>query len=268
MGRGGLTDLNNALKPGLDPATGRWPDWMAGLPLRAGLLPRALPPGAVMGRIDGAVARRLSLARKCRDPMAYTTDSIAAFLAAADPVPGEAVTSLGTTLAVKLFSDRRIDAPEMGLYAHRLGEGWLLGGASNTGGGVLLSLFSPSELDRLSARIDPSVESALDYYPLLKPGERFPINDPTLPPRMAPRPEDDAAFLHGLFESMARIERRAYDLLTELGAPAPRRILTAGGGATNKVWSAIRARVLGLPVSAADNPEAAVGSARLAQMAG
>lgn len=64
---------------------------------------------------------------------AGTTDSIVAFLAAADPVPGAAVTSLGTTLAVKLMSDTRIKAPEMGLYAHRLGKGRLIGGASNTG---------------------------------------------------------------------------------------------------------------------------------------
>jgi D-ribulokinase len=267
MGRGGLTDLNNALKTGLDPVTGRWPDWISRLPLRANLLPRALPPGAAMGRIDGTVACRLGLPT-CAMIHAGTTDSIAAFLAAADPVPGQAVTSLGTTLAVKLFSDRRIDAPEMGLYAHRLGAGWLLGGASNTGGGVLAQLFSPAQLESLSARIDPSVESPLDYYPLLKPGERFPVNDPILPPRMEPRPGDDAAFLHGLFESMARIEGRAYDLLTDLGAPAPRRILTAGGGAANNVWSAIRARVLGLPVLAAERPEAAIGSARLAQLAG
>lgn len=37
----------------------------------------------------------------------------------------------------------------------------------------------------------------LDYYPLLRPGERFPVNDPGLPPRLTPRPEDDAVFLQG-----------------------------------------------------------------------
>jgi len=266
MGRGGWTDLNNALKTGLDPATGCWPDWMAGLPLPSRLLPQAVPPGTPLGRIDATVARRIGLPASSMIH-AGTTDSIAAFLAATDPVPGAAVTSLGTTLAVKLHSDRRIDAPEMGLYAHRLGEGWLLGGASNTGGGVLLSLFTPAELDRLSALIDPAVESPFDYYPLLRPGERFPVNDPALPPRMAPRPADDAAFLHGLFESIARIERRAYRVMAERGAPWPDRIVTAGGGAANAVWSAIRARVLDLPVVAAEMPEAAAGAARLVRLA-
>jgi D-ribulokinase len=265
-GRGGRTDFNNALKTGLDPATGRWPDWITGLPLRADLLPDAVPPGTPLGRIDVAVARHLELPGTAMIH-AGTTDSIAAFLAAADPVPGAAVTSLGTTLAVKLFSDRRIDAPEMGMYAHRLGDGWLLGGASNTGGGVLSGLFPPEELDRLSARIDPSLESHLDYYPLRNKGERFPVNDPALAPRMTPRPADDAAFLHGLLEGMARIERRAYTVMVERGAPSPDRIVTAGGGAANPVWTAIRARVLGLPVATAEMPEAAVGAARLVRLA-
>ncbi len=264
IGRGGMTDLNNALKTGIDPVTGAWPTWLAALPLPPRLLPLARPPGAPLACISPATARRFGL-RATAMVHAGTTDSIAAFLAAADPVPGAAVTSLGTTLAVKLFSDRRIDAPEMGLYAHRLGDGWLLGGASNTGGGVLQSLFSPAELDSLSARIDPGVESALDYYPLLRAGERFPVNDPALQPCMAPRPADDAAFLHGLLESIARIERRAYQVLAERGAPAPQRIITAGGGAVNSVWSAIRTRVLGIPVVAAAMPEAAVGCAQLAR---
>lgn len=106
---------------------------------------------------------------------AGTTDSIAAFLAAADPVPGAAVTSLGTTLAVKLMSDTRIKAPEMGLYAHRLGKGRLIGGASNTGGGVLRALFGDTDLAALSSRIDPGAQTGLDYSPLSAPMNDFPL---------------------------------------------------------------------------------------------
>ena len=266
MGRGGWTDYNNALKTGLDPATGFWSDWMARLPLDMGLLPLAVSPGTPLDPIDAGIARRFGLS-----PItmihAGTTDSIAAFLAATEPKPGAAVTSLGTTLAVKLHSARRIDAPEIGLYAHRLGEGWLLGGASNTGGGVLSSLFTTDELNSLSRQIDATVESPLDYYPLLRAGERFPINDPSLPPRMSPRPADDATFLHGLLESIARIERRAYEVMVERGASWPDRVITSGGGAGNAVWTAIRARVLGVPVLVADMPEAAVGTARLVRLA-
>lgn len=266
MGRGGYTDHNNALKTGLDPGTGLWPDWMDALPLPTKILPQAATPGTPLDRVAPDVAARFGLSRTAL-VHAGTTDSIAAFLAAATPVAGAAVTSLGTTLAIKICSDRRIDAPELGLYSHRIGKCWLVGGASNTGGGVLRSLFDDAELVSLSARIDPSVESPLDYYPLLRPGERFPVNDPSLSPRMSPRPSDDVAFLHGLLESIARIEKRAYQIIAGLGGPEPERIITAGGGgASSTAWSAIRARVLGVPVVTAQTPEASVGTAKLVDL--
>lgn len=53
---------------------------------------------------------------------AGTTDSIAAFVAAGVSQPGEAVTSLGSTLAVKLLSEQRVDDAAYGVYSHRLGE--------------------------------------------------------------------------------------------------------------------------------------------------
>ncbi|MEM9248903.1 MAG: FGGY-family carbohydrate kinase [Pseudomonadota bacterium] len=266
-GQGGRTDFNNALKTGLDPMTGTWPEWIAELGGPAAQLPAMLPaaqaPGTPFGPIDADVAQSLGLPPQL-NLHAGTTDSIAAFLASAPQSPGAAVTSLGTTLAIKLFSPVRIDAPEMGLYAHRMGGGWLVGGASNTGAGVLRHFFTVEALEGLSAEIDPDTESPLDYYPLLAPGERFPVNDPAYPPRMTPRPESDAAFLHGLLESMARIEKRCYDRLRDLGAPAPDRILTAGGGASNAVWTRIRSRVLGLPVARAEMSEACIGAASLA----
>jgi sugar (pentulose or hexulose) kinase len=184
-------------------------------------------------------------------------------LAAAPLQDGAAVTSLGTTLAIKMLSKTRIDDPSIGLYSHKLGDFWLAGGASNTGGGVLAHLFATDELVALSEQIDPDVASELDYYPLLKPGERFPFNDPAYPPVMTPRPDDDAAFLHGLLESIARIEARCYAAITERGGGVPSALFTAGGGASNPVWTKIRARVLGITPKPATQTEAAIGVARL-----
>lgn len=264
MGRGGMTDYNNALKTGLDPASGAWPDWIMHLPLPTALLPAAHAPGTRLFPVATHIAQRFALS-----PMAMvhagTTDSIAAFLACAPQVPGMAVTSLGTTLAVKLFSRNRIDAPRMGLYAHRIGDGWLIGGASNSGGGVLKAFFTTQELQTLSAQIDPTRESPLDYYPLLHPGERFPINDPVLQPRLDPRPENRADFLHGLLEGIARIEKRAYDVMAEMGSGYPKQVVTAGGGSKNDVWTSIRARVLNVPVRSVHMSEASIGVARLVQ---
>lgn len=75
---------------------------------------------------------------------------------------------------------------------------------------------------------------------------------------------DDAVFLHGVLEGIAGIETRAYAVMESLGAPHPKRILTTGGGAANPVWTEIRARILGIQVTAAATTEAAVGTARLA----
>ncbi len=54
-------------------------------------------------------------------------DSVAAFVAAGVAEPGEAVTSLGSTLAVKLLSGARVDDAATGVYSHRLGDAWLVG---------------------------------------------------------------------------------------------------------------------------------------------
>ncbi len=261
-GRAGASDDNNTLKLGFDPAKLSWPDWFAAAGVRTGLLPQVHRLGDAIANIGPAAAARWGLAPGLT-LRAGTTDSIAAFLAAGAAEIGEAVTSLGTTLAVKLLSDVRVDDPARGVYSHRMGDRWLAGGASNTGGGALLSVFDADAIAALSARIDPATDSGADFYPLTRPGERFPIADPALAPRMGPRPHDDAAYLQGLLEGIARIEAGSYAALVDLGAPAPTRILTAGGGARNDAWTAIRRRVLGVPVIAADEVESSVGMARL-----
>jgi sugar (pentulose or hexulose) kinase len=86
-----------------------------------------------------------------------------------------------------------------------------------------------------------------------------------LAPRLSPRPADDAEFLHGLLESLARIEARGYGLLAELGATPVRRVDSAGGGAQNPVWTRIRERLIQVPVARAAHTEAAYGAALLAR---
>ncbi len=262
-GRAGHSDHNNALKTGFDPETGAWPVWFDDLGIRPALLPRVLPAGQSVGRISARLAAELGLSTDLI-VKAGTTDSIAAYLATGARGIGTAVTSLGTTLAIKMLSPVRVDDPSIGLYSHRLGAGWLAGGASNTGGGVLRSFFAPDELARLSAGIEPDQDSGLDYYPLLRPGERFPINDPDLPPRLTPRPDEPARFLHGLLQGIARIEAQCFGALEQRGAGQVKRILTVGGGAGNETWRRIREREIGVPIENASGDEASIGAALLA----
>ncbi len=261
-GRFDFSDTNNALKTGFDAVAGVWPDWFEPLGVRRALLPQVREPGEPIGPV-GVEACALGLPPTAL-LVAGTTDGCAAFLATGAAEPGDGVTSLGSTLTLKLLSDKPIFAPAYGIYSHRLCGAWLAGGASNSGGAALSCHFDAAALAALSARIDPSRPSGLDYYPLPAIGERFPIADATAASRVTPRPADDVAFLHGLLEGIAAIEALGYRRLAELGAPRLARLRSVGGGAGNAVWSTIRARLLGVTLWPARATDAAVGTAGLA----
>ncbi|MBX2885423.1 MAG: FGGY-family carbohydrate kinase [Granulosicoccus sp.] len=262
------SDANNALKTGFDPVAMAWPEWISSaastniLPL----LPHVAKPGDQVEAVSDQVKKELGLKADVKI-IAGTTDGCAAFLATGAKHTGDAVTSLGSTLTLKLLSDTPIFAPEFGVYSHRIGDIWLAGGASNTGGAVLSHFFSATELIELSANINTNVSSGLDYYPLVKPGERFPINDPDYPPRIEPRPASDSLFLHGLLEGIAEVERIAYQKLTDSGAPQVRSVRTVGGGAANAVFTRIRQSRMSVDFEPAVSEEAAYGTATLAKAA-
>ncbi|RUW87364.1 carbohydrate kinase, partial [Mesorhizobium sp. M8A.F.Ca.ET.023.01.1.1] len=258
-----VSDENNALKTGYDVEARRWPDWIAATGMRMDLLPDVVEPGDVIGTLTAAAAALFGLPRDVV-VVAGTTDGCASFLATGATAAGDGVTALGSSLTIKILSDRPISAPRFGIYSHRLGDTWLAGGASNSGGKVLAQHFPLTRIIELSAMIDPTTETGLDYYPLGTAGERFPIADPALPPRLTPRPADDADYLKAMFEGMAAIEALGYGRLAELGAPALTSIRSVGGGAANPVWSAIRQRKLGVAFLPALSDEAAAGTARLA----
>ncbi|HHM05351.1 MAG TPA: carbohydrate kinase [Gammaproteobacteria bacterium] len=262
-GRWGWGDENNCLKMGYDPVGRCWPGWLDALQVPRNWLPQVLPAGATGASLAPAIARRFGFAPEAT-VAAGTTDGVASFLAAGAHRVGDAVTALGSTLVIKILAERPLSAPRYGVYSHRLGDRWLAGGASNSGGAVLLQHFHQTELTALTPALRPDQPTGLDYYPLPAPGERFPVSDPHLAPRLAPRPTDRAVFLQGLLEGVAQIEKQGYQRLAALGAPWPRRVLTVGGGARNPAWARIRARVLGMPVDRAAHSEAAYGTARLA----
>ena len=260
-GKPGISDYHNALKTGYDVEQLRWPGWVMALP-HTHLLPQVLAPGDIIGRIQPDIAAHFGIHPQCAIH-AGTTDSIAGFIAANIEEVGIGVTTLGTTLVLKQLSAQRIDAPEYGVYSHRYGDLWLVGGASNAGAGILRHYFDDAQLASLSAQINPLQDSPLDYYPLNKIGERFPVNDAQLLPRLGPRPAGDVEFLHGLLQGLARIEAAGYARLAELGAPTLQRVVTNGGGAKNIVWREMRERLSGVPVTTAVHCEAAYGSALL-----
>ncbi len=266
MGDFSTGDENNCLKLGYDPVARRWPQWMNQLQFPRHILPRVVPAGTPVGTLSQHAAERTGLPTTCM-LVSGTTDSIAATLAAGISQPGEAVTSLGSTLVLKILTSQPIFAPEYGVYSHRIFDQWLAGGASNTGGSVLRNYFTHEEMDTLSQQLRPEHPTGLDYYPLPAPGERFPFNDPSLMPDISPVPKDKSVFFQALLEGIARIEKAGYARLHALGAPEPSHVFSCGGGSHNAGWTSIRHRISGYPISISDHTEAAYGSALLARNA-
>ncbi len=271
-----LSDENNCLKLGFDTVNRTWPkDAMQALGIELSLLPDVYPAGTSVTTLHKKQASTLGLPESLQ-LVTGTTDSIAAFIATGTQQIGEAVTSLGSTLVVKLLADKPIFSAKYGVYSHRLGEQWLVGGASNSGGKVLRHYFSEQEMEKmtlpllsrqssqLSSQVLPSKSTGLDYYPLLKTGERFPVSDPNKQAKLSPRPDADIDFFQGMLEGIAEIEKQAYQRLYDLGAPSVKSVRSVGGGSNNKAWTHIRQQLLNVDMITPQYSEASYGVALLA----
>ncbi len=261
-----VSDESNALKTGYDPIERCWPQWLAKTGIALSKLPQVVAAGTPTATVDPVVAKKLNFSADLQI-VAGVTDGCASFLATGACETGDCVTALGSTITMKMLCDQPIFSPRFGIYSHRIGNQWLAGGASNSGGGVLEHFFSAQQIVQLSTELQTETDSGLNYYPLLKPGERFPHNDSNWQPKLTPRPPEDAQFLQGLLEGMAEIERLGYQRLHELGAPKPTTVRSVGGGASNLQWQRIRQRFNPVPFETSTSTEAAAGVARLARQA-
>lgn len=260
----GVSDTNNCLKSGYDPMAQVWPAWIEQVGIPLSWLPTVLKPAQPIGSIARDIAESFDLPAEVL-VVSGTTDSTAAIFATGAQQIGDAITSLGSTLVCKVISDKPVFASEYGVYSQPFGNYWLVGGASNTGGAVLRQYFTDTQMQQMSELLQPEHPTALNYYPLPSVGERFPVNDSTLLPRLTPRPDDDVQFFQGLLEGIAQIEYNGYRLLHELGAPYPASVRTVGGGAKNRAWTQIRSRLLNTSMIEVEHSEAAYGSALLAK---
>ncbi|NJR72941.1 MAG: FGGY-family carbohydrate kinase, partial [Scytonema sp. CRU_2_7] len=118
-GQLGISDYHNALKLGYDVEELKYPEWLENLKIKIHL-PLVVTPGTPIAELRSEIADQFGFRRDCI-VCAGTTDSIAAFLASGAKSPGEAVTSLGSTLVLKLLSRTRVEDARYGIYSHRLG---------------------------------------------------------------------------------------------------------------------------------------------------
>ena len=255
------TDFNSALKAGCNVLTGQWPET-----LHRACLPAVVEPGTPLCRMDQETSIELGFTEA---PLIVsgTTDGCAAALAAGLEEVGDAVTSLGSTLVLKVLSDRPVFSREHGIYSHRILGNWLAGGASNTGGAVLSRLFGDAALKDLSEVPIAKCPSVRKYVPLLCSGERFPVVDPYLQPNFEPRPDSDTEFFLAVIDSLVRWEKRGYTALSAVGAPTIQRLFAVGGGTRNRAWIASRCRDLLVSHIAVPVRSTAYGAAILAKRA-
>jgi len=242
----------NNIRMGWEISTNSWPKTFKNLKWLK-CLPKIISSGQFMGNICNKKAKELNLPKNLKI-IAGTTDSNAGVLATF-PKKNDGITILGSTIVIKKFVDKPLLGK--GISNHKILGNWLSGGASNAGAAILLDFFNLEYIEELSQQINPNKSTGIDLIPLSKKGERFPIDDPHLEPKLEPRPVSDSLYLHALLENLAKIEARCWHKLHELGADLPKQIITIGGGAKNTTWKKIREKEIGIPIKICNRPPAA-----------
>jgi len=259
------SDASHALKTGYDPARGCWPEAHAqALDGGDALLPDVVAPGSRLGAVCPDAAAQTGLPAGT-PVVAGMTDGCAAQIAAGALRAGDWNSVLGTTLVLKGCSQQRIDDPAHGIYSHRSPDGgWLPGGASSSGAGVLPAAFPGRDLDELGRCAAPHERTRVLAYPLVSRGERFPFVAPDAAAFMLGTPAGDGEHAAALLQGLALVERLCFEQLGRLGAQAGGALSLTGGATRNRRWCQLRADALGRPVRLPEQAESAFGMAILA----
>jgi sugar (pentulose or hexulose) kinase len=263
------TDLSNALKTGAHLVDEAWPsEVFEALDVPAHVLPGLVRPGMHLGTVcaEAAEATGLPLGTPV---IAGMTDSCAAQLGAGAVSPGNWNSVLGTTLALKGVTKELVHDPLGAVYSHRAPDGgWLPGGASSTGAGMISRDFAGrdlAELDRLASRHEPA---AAVSYPLASTGERFPFVAPEAEGFTVGAGSGEADRYAAVLQGVGFIERLCFDYLDLLGADVSGDLTFTGGATRSRYWCQLRADILGRQVKLPDNAEPALGMALLAASQG
>jgi xylulokinase len=233
-------------------------------------LPPLVHPGTVVGTLRADAAADLGLPAQVQ-VVTGMTDGCTAQVAAGAVAVGQSTGVLGTTLVLKGVAATEVTGFDGAVYSHLGPDGlWWPGGASNCGAGILdgPADLGTADLPAADAAAAEHGPSPLTAYPLPGTGERFPFARP-----------DATRFLLGgtgelspvdrhraWLDGVAHVERLGLERLAALGvASADHRVV--GGGTRSRVWTTIRASVLGRPVTRPAEPASAFGAALLAAAA-
>lgn len=256
------------LRAAAAPVAGR--SLLDALGLDARMLPAFQAPTAEVGRVLPGLSppfdRLVGVPVFCG-----SHDTWAGVLGLGALVPGRAYNVAGTSEVLGLITGRAVAAP--GLVTVDWGEGWQVGGPSQTGGATLrhvLRMLGRGGEDPAAAlaALDSAPRAAVPplFLPFLE-GERVPYWDSGLRGCFLglSAAHEAADLLWAALEGIALLNR-AVLRRAEAAAGRPAEVVRmAGGGARSDLWARIKADALGRPVELCEQPEAGlVGAAAVA----
>jgi xylulokinase len=244
----------------------------------AGLDPDKFPPlavpGASLGRLIEDAAKSSGLPRSCR-VAAGLPDFLSALLGSGVTAPGIALDRSGSSEALNLCSTRPFPTETLFSLPHPVAGLFNVSGGVSTSGSALdwlsrlLGTSGPSSgmdenvLETLSA-IEPGSEGLL-FLPYLE-GERAPLWDPLARGAFVglKASHGKTQLLRALLESVA-FALRDIEATMEGAGLAVDEIRAAGGPSRNRLWTKIKADVLGRKIVLPESSEAEIaGSAAIA----
>jgi D-ribulokinase len=246
------TDWSHAMKTGVDLHIKSWSEGALAAAQKSSItLPSIVAPGALLGRTkSGDIPIYAGMTDGCTAQISVGATSI-----------GSAVSTLGTTLVLKVVGTKEIEGP--GFYSHLLPKERWLGGAASNLGGISFEKYQ-SEIKSWDQKAADHGPASFAIYPLIGTGERFPVANKEMKCVATGTAQNEIDEYRAILEGIAFAERYAFEILENAGAEITGAIYSAGGGSRSAIWSEIRATVMNRPVATVKDSGSDLGAAKIA----
>jgi len=246
------TDWSHAMKTGVDLDIKSWGEGALNTAHKSSItLPSVVAPGELLGRT------------KSGDIPIYAgmTDGCTAQISVGATSMGSAVSTLGTTLVLKVVGNKEIAGA--GFYSHLLPKERWLGGAASNLGGISFEKYQ-SEIKAWDQKAAEHGPASYAVYPLVGTGERFPVANKDMKCVATGTAQNEIDEYRAILEGISFAERYAFEILENAGAQITGAIYSAGGGARSAIWSEIRATVMNRPIATVKDSGSDLGAAKIA----
>jgi D-ribulokinase len=259
----GLSDYANALKLGYDAEKQRWTEAVTAGGIPASMLPKIFAPGDHLGVVCARASGETGLNFNV-PVLAGASDGLASLIASGASEPGQANSTLGTTIVWKVLSTTKPHLGQ-GMYCHHLPNKLRVpGAASNTGPGCMNMEEAGVTAAEMDGRAESYLPTLVQCYVLAGRGERFPFLNPQATTFFEGCPAGAAEAYAAQLQSVACVERWGYERLEDCRVDVGAQVFSAGSAAGSPVLSQMRADILDRMVVCCKYSGAAFGAAVLA----